>query len=150
MSLYQRPIDAVLLFPSGDVVLLTPREADAFLEAAWSPPPGAAPRRGAATLVSLSYARMDDPQAAARLSVCIGGGGGASKPALHPATVARLQLLGGATVFGAERRAGAVAELLPEAAARCAALQLPSFRGNAHLVARSQLERVCEAEGQLM
>jgi hypothetical protein len=134
LSLYLRPVDALVALPGGAVLALSEREANALLAAA-SCGDGAPPALPA--LLHHAYAR--DAAGAALLTP--------HAPLPH-AAAARLQLLNGEVHFGGaddEERTRAVAALLCSRAARAAALLLPPMRGAGHLLARSALEELCEA-----
>lgn len=162
-SLFLRPVDSLLLFPNGDILLLSDREADAVVAAAWMQPalqPRAVPP---AVLLQRCYTR--DPDRAAWLAVAAerggrqGGGGAAARATavLPPRAAAQVQLFAGETSFGPRGgareqgrrggRAADVAELLRSREARAAALMLPIMRGLEHTLSHSQLEEVCEAGG---
>ena len=134
LSLYQRPVDAMLRLPDGGVLLLSDREAETLLEAHWA----AGKAAGCPPLLHYSYAcnardaslmAPDDDDAA-----------------LSDEQAAALQLFNGETTLGGEDRVAAATAMLRSAEARGAALHLPVLRGNAHLLARSHLEACCEAE----
>jgi hypothetical protein len=134
LSLYQRPVDAMLRLPDGGVLLLSDREAETLLEAHWA----AGKAAGCPPLLHYSYAcnardaslmAPDDDDAA-----------------LSDEQAAALQLFNGETTLDGEDRVAAATAMLRSAEARGAALHLPVLRGNAHLLARSHLEACCEAE----
>ena len=146
LSLYQRRVDAFVSFADGAVLLLSDREADALLQAAWC----SLPRRSATApplLMHLCYARSEPPPQWLTVQAFPGGATLNMKGAhqMSPDVLARLQLFNGEAMFGSAERVAAVAALLPSAASRDAALLLPSLRQLGHLVARSQLEGVCQA-----
>jgi hypothetical protein len=127
------------------VLLLSDREADAVVEAAWT-----APRAAAAgsppppLLLHHAHARAEPAPAWLTLQARPGGAhcrGGAA--AVDDDALARLQLYNGEKMLGGDARGRALEALLPTSAARDAALLLPPMRGLGHLVSRSQLEDIC-------
>jgi hypothetical protein len=129
-------VDALVALPSGAVLALSEREANALLAAAAASVSSGAP--ALPPLLHHAYAR--DAAGAALL---------APHAPLPHAAAAWLQLLNGEVFFGlgddGNERTRAVAALLCSRAARAAALLLPPLRGAGHLVARSPLEELCEA-----
>ena len=141
LSLYQRPVDALLRLPDGGVLLLSDREAETLLADHWM-----AGGRGAGPPPLLHHTYARDARGASLIAP--GGGGAAALPDAHAAA---LQLLNGETTLGGEERVAAATAMLGSAQARGAALRLPVLRGNAHLLARSDLEACCEeVEGSAM
>ena len=137
LSLYQRPVDAMLRLPDGGVLLLSDREAETLLEAHWA----AGKAAGRPPLLHHSYAR--DARDAALMAP---DNDDDDDAALPDELAAALQLFNGETTLGGEARVAAAVAMLPNAEARGAALRLPVLRGNAHLLARSHLEACCEAK----
>lgn len=160
LSLFLRPVDFLLAFPCGSALLLSDREAERLLAAAWlqpqPPPPPSAPAQGCGgevLLLQRCFAR--DPARSAWLATAARPGGrrGLASPTaslLPPRVLAQLQLFAGEANFGPPRRADAVGALLllPSRArtgtACAAALALPAARGLGHTVSHSQLEAICE------
>ena len=168
---YLRPLEFYLCLADGTVLLLSGREADHVLEALHTAALHAerapiAPGGNNPAVSSLggsggkpwlllfhAFARAEDPAEQSRLAAELPGGGGAGAAAalksglLGSCTIARLQLLAGETRFGKEKsnpRQREVAKLLQTQKARAAALKLPGFRGQGHLVHTSrQLDDVC-------
>ena len=154
LSMYLRSVDAFVLLPSGSALLLSEREADALLDAAAIDKAASAAGSSAApsvpSVLHLRYTSEEDMTAA-------GGGqarvelrgrtptrAGALLAGLQCGAVVSMQLFNGETMFGYKRRKDAAAGLLPTAEARSAALGLATLRGNRHLLARSQLEEICD------
>ena len=156
LSAYLRPVDALLVFPRDGVVwLLTAREADSLLSAAWAQHVAGRAAPDAASPDALLTHLCVAGGGASRmgllpLRVC-GGWYTAAPVTLRPAVLARLQLFSGAVMFGGDDKCRALGNILAPggAEARAAALALPHMRGRGALLMLSQLEALCEAEGHL-
>lgn len=136
---------SVLLFESGQVLLLSEYEADEFLSRAW-----VATTATKARFVSLSYLREayccqpadDTPFLQIPRAACAFRG----EIATWECTLAGLQLLAGDTAFTTQRRKEALASLLPSADAKRAGLRLAALRGLQHMISRSNLEQICDVD----
>lgn len=158
LNMYLLPVNALCVLPDGNVLILTDREAEALLESgSWAAgkggPSGGPYIFGRAKLLHLSYAQEESPQAAQSLAVVMPQAGlqnfamsAAGDALLPPDAAAKLQLFAGRTTLGGPARRAAVAALLPERNDRDVATLLPEMRGYGHLVQRSQLEEICQAD----
>lgn len=147
---YLRPVDAMLVFPkSGEVVLLSEREADQLQAISWgghsqggyvaTTTPAVAP-----LLVNLCYAR--DALAHGRqllLAVRLGGPGIALQPVpLSAEALVSVQLFDGEASYCSEVQQREVKLLVWRQ--RDAVEALLGMRGKSSLLPRSELERVCD------
>lgn len=153
---YLRPIDALLVYPSSQsVLLLSEREAERLLPILWQQR-----RRGASSaasaqpvFVNLAFLR----EWALASSASHTGRGSSTRPHARmqlPAGVptpsvarplAALQLFAGETMFHCTEARIAVRALLANRAAIDAALRIPVSRGTSHLLDRSHLQEDCDA-----
>ncbi len=152
---YLRPLDAALLLPSGEAVLLSEREADGLMEVLWGVGSGVCNRgSGGAVLLSLPLTG---------LPVVLGGGGSGGRPPLAVALAAdaarqpggqppawgpaarelvSMRLFGGAASYEGGGQAAELAALVK--GRRQAAEALVGARGLLPLFPRSDLERACD------
>jgi hypothetical protein len=150
---YLRPVRAMLLFPQGQVLLVSEREADALLELLWQARPGGGAAAGAVPLLqSLSYAKLAFEGAgivpvAPRLACSVSAHawhvspGRACAQASAPVLVT-LQLFDGDTMYGTLLQRRELQRLMRRRLE--AAQELTGMRGKQSLLPRSHLERVCE------
>ena len=134
---YLRPVDAVVLFPSRECLLLSEWEADIVLQLLWSEP-------SVAAICSLSYL-MEASSRGSRVPppLIVPKQTPESFSDLRPSdhTIAGLHLFSVGTMFGEWK--GAFKDLVPTHESKKAALLLPRFRGCGELVPRSDLEMIC-------
>ena len=138
---YLRPVDFVLAFPSGELLLLSEREADAVLALAWRHPdrmelPWPSPRAAANApgpirppLLNLYHIREALPGTpmAVDYSLCV-----------------QLQLFNGETMFADKERARAeVVSVMATKLARDSAPLLSRVRGQMYHFAKSHLQEFC-------
>ena len=145
LSEFMRPPDALVVFPSSDVLLLSEWEADQVLPLMWQ---YSTLGNNPSSLVNLIYLREAADQArpfdSIRMRVPTFTH---STAVVDDLTLAGLQLLAGETMFAtAERKASIRSLVEPTTAAKKAALQLVSLRGRQHMISRSDLELVCNAD----
>jgi hypothetical protein len=143
-------VDALLLFKSGECLLLSEWEADQVLGLLWAHAPYAfhGPCRCLVSFVNLAYLRQAADEGWAQPQLLVGApiALSPSPELVSPLLLSGLQLLAGETMFGTEGRRQAVRSLLHSPEARRAALRLPSMRGQKHMVPRSHLEAICAAD----
>lgn len=153
---YLRPVDGMLVLqvPSlfatvwlpnsvASVLLLSQREVDRILSLMWSlgPPSWV-------SLTNLCYARLAcDTNAPPKLQI---SSSASRVQEMQNKTVASLQLFSGEATFGDERcteralaRRTALKDMLKRDAAKYAAVVLVQMRGQLHVMAHSDLEKVC-------
>ena len=145
LSQFMRPPDAVIVFPSSEVLLLAEWEADHLLALLWEySSTGKHPfmvnlaylREAADKMWAVSHIRMRVPASRPRSDITV-----------NDLTVAGLQLLAGETMFATDARKESVRVLTtPTMAAKKAALQLVSLRGRQHMISRSDLELICNID----
>jgi hypothetical protein len=149
---YLRPLDTVLLLPSGEAVLLSEREVDGLLELVWGASGGgndswsfgssAATSQGPGPLLlSLPYARL--PRAAGAwppLTVALRPQ--QAGPSLADAELVSMQLFNGGASYPGEGQLQQLAELVR--GRREAAEALVAMRGLLPLFPRSDLEKACD------
>ena len=136
---YLRPVDALLLFPGGEMLLLSEREADSLQELMWQS--GAAARP---VLLRACYARL---ACYAHSRPMLALPGSVRSPFLLSVSVPEVvayQLFNGETVFG-DRGSAQYRELHRLMERRKEAAQaLVGLRGKQALLPCSDLERACE------
>ena len=149
LSEFMRPPDALVVFPSTEVLLLSEWEADQVLPLLWKC--GGIPaflRAHQPFVANLAYLReaadLKWPSSQVWLQVPAAS---TVSPMLHDLTVAGLQLLAGETMFATETRKQSVRKLTAQtAASRKAALRLVALRGRQHMISRSDLELICNVD----
>ena len=144
-SEFMRPLDAVVVFPNGDVLLLSEWEADEVLPLLWK----AASSSSAPFMVNFAYLRAAADASSSVIQMRVPPAPTSSVPrlAVNDRTMAGLQLLAGETMFKTQARKAAVQALAASSvAAKKAALQLVHLRGRQHMISRSDLELICNAD----
>jgi hypothetical protein len=162
---YLRPVDALLLFPSSDeVLLLSEREADALQDLLWkaSFSSSSSSSSGVPVLLSLAYARLAAADAPPRVqqqlrlasplipTAAVGGGQLRSQSKrmrmseLQDGIVQLVSLLlfNGSASYGSEAQREQLRQVMR--GKRGAAEVLLSLRGKSALLARSDLELACD------
>ena len=154
LSDFMRPVDAIVIFPSEEVLLLSEWEADHVLPLMWA----STPVEDMPFFVNLAYLReaADKQRSSEEIRLRVpalprSGSRSSSKLGVADITVAGLQLLAGETMFGTAKRKKSVTNLLTNlasssAAAKKAALQLVALRGKQHMISRSDLELICNSD----
>jgi hypothetical protein len=139
LSHYLRPVDALLLFPSGEGLLLSEWEADSVLGLMWAAGGGSS---GGPSFANFAYLRSDLPQQQSlRISPpCTWQ----MQPPEH--MLAGLELFAGGTMLRTAARKQAAEQVLPSPRAKVAALALAAMRGLQHMVPRSDLEEICAVD----
>ena len=144
LSDYMRPADAVLVFQSGDCLLLSEWEADEILGLLWEAEMSSSMLSSCkVSMCPVSYllqAADNSWISPPKLFVPKRSGSDFRPSEL---TLAALSLLGGGTMFRTPARKAAVMELLRLRAGKGAAPLLPTLRGLPHMIARSDLEDIC-------
>lgn len=149
LSHFMRPVDALVVFPNAEVLLLSEWEADHVLPLMWASKHVLDHRP---FLVNLAYLReaADEQRPSAEIRLRV-----PPRSTKLPSvvcqvaelTVAGLQLLAGETMFCTEKRRTSVKRLLePSVAAKWAALRLVELRGKRHMLSRSDLELICNLD----
>ena len=154
LSLFMRPPDAVLVFPSSEVLLIAEWEADQLLPLLWecSSPVQHAFMANLAYLREAADKQMPTSQITMRVpaqNVSLSSGSRLLHSEIKVAdlTVAGLQLFAGETMFATKERKDSIAALAtPTAAAKKAALKLVLLRGRQHMISRSNLELICNVD----
>lgn len=158
-SEYLRPVSAALVWPHGDVLLLTDREADGVLAAVWAGYGGGgggggartvrfpgAPHDPPPTLVWCGYATLSHTHTGPHiLSVPLAGRAAVATAMAEP-EAASVRLFSGAADYGGQ--GGALAStlrgMLRHPSAREACQAMVGVRGRVSHFERSDLERACE------
>lgn len=165
---YLRPVDALMLFRGGEVLLLSEREADALLELQWQRPLAASSARGCSgsprpLLLSLPYARVAYDQGGPglpRLAVQLSPERSRPPPAapagMRLCKLVSLQLFNGDTSYSSGGVGADYAERMDQPRMRelvrmvrgrlLAAEQLVGMHGKQVLLPRSDLELVCDPD----
>ena len=147
MSQFMRPPDAVVVFPSSEVLLLAEWEADQLLPLLWEySTPTQHP-----FMVNLAYLReaADKQMPTSKITMRVPTQTYSLRSEIKVAdlTVAGLQLFAGETMFATKERKESVTALAtPTVSAKKAALQLVSLRGRQHMISRSDLELICNID----
>jgi len=143
LSEFMRPPDAIIVFPSSEVLLLSEWEADQVLPLMWD----RVTTLNQSFLVNLTYLReaADQKWPSTRIRMRIPASPQA--PCVRDLTMAGLQLLAGETMFATDERKESVRSLAATTVAgKQAALQLVSLRGQQHMISRSDLELICNVD----
>ncbi|CAM9355098.1 unnamed protein product [Chrysoparadoxa australica] len=137
---YLRPPEALLVFPGGEIVLLSEYEADGMLTAIWDR--SASSHKGAApVLVNLAYARnAGSSSSSIQLAVTAGE---AATCHLSGAALASVQVFAGECTYSTKERKEAVRSLLHRSFS-CIE-DILRMRGLLHLLSRSHLEELWKA-----
>lgn len=141
-----RPVDAGLMFSSGEVLLLSEREADCILGSIWA-------RRGSQSttgpwFINYSYLRVCASDSRVSLATPRCPDGNHLPVRCGQASIGALQLFNGDTMFrdgyGQEmkERLDVIQEVLSSDLRKSAALQLPIFRGKGIHIDGSDLQRL--------
>ena len=172
LSEFMRPPDTLVVFPNGDVLLLSEWEADQVLSLMWKEACSVVSSvlsnaQGQSFFANLTYLReaagSQNPSAEIKMRVppaplltnlavsCrtrLGvAGRGSPAAGVSDITLAGLQLFAGETMFATEERRCCVTQLVtPTLNARKAALQLVRFRGRQNFISRSNLENICNVD----
>ncbi|KAJ1474780.1 hypothetical protein T484DRAFT_1969755 [Baffinella frigidus] len=142
LGCYLRPLDAVLEFRTGALLLLSESEADQLLPPFWALEAHAQPALGT-RLVNLCYLRDRAAGAAPRLGLPTRAAGFLSESGASVAHArACASLFAGGTMFDAEA-CRAVEKMLESAEARRWARDLTQLRGTQLLFERSNLQEIC-------
>lgn len=137
---YLRPVSSALVFPAGDVLLLSEREVDAVLHHVWyRARPTDVPARAPA-LVHLTFAKLAAAAGGSNALMTVPATGAAVT--VPPAALAHMQVFAGDTMF-ADSLKDHVEKLAPSKVATAAASSLPYVRGTLLLLDRSHLEAIC-------
>ena len=139
---YLRLPDVLLVYNSGDVLLVSEREAEKILELYQTMPwssssEAAAPQFRNRALVARA---VKNAQSDVRLQLPPTG---SSSPCTDESRAA-IDLFAGDTMFDAAAATALKSILLPDNAAKNAAKELPAIRGRKHFMPRSTLERICD------
>ena len=145
LSDFMRPLDAIVVFQTSEVLLLSEWEADAVLAVMWNV------RFHRTFLANLSYlveaADEDRPSEEIKLRVPPHPASHAKAAEVQDITIAGLQLLAGQTMFSTSARKESIQRLAaPSPAAKRAALKIVELRGRQHMISRSDLEVICNAD----
>lgn len=160
---YMRPVNWILAYPNGKALLVSEREADAFLELGWAsgsvtanlPSASGSSQASAPVLVNLCYAAAGfDADAQPRLALLVSHRAaaqaaespqrlGSARRALNLGVheIVSLQLLNGHASFGGQQF-GRLCRMV--GGRREAARELVSMRGKQSLFAHSNLELACD------
>ena len=147
-SQFMRPVDAIVVFPGGEVLLLSEWEADNVLQLLWD----SASIGNRPFMVNLAYLRdaADKQLPPAQICLRVPSAPKAQTKAqakVDDITVAGLQLLAGETMFATEARKQSVKTLAATTVgAKQAALLLVELRGLQHMISRSDLEAICNTD----
>ena len=161
LSQYLRLVDVVILFPSGEVLLISEREADIMLEQYWEMQVQQKLKKGGgAILLHLSLARsaLDGiiPHLSLEsLTLSLGGSSIFQGDWLKDDILAEIQLFAGETAFRTEARRGALKRLLggfkqsrslaiQETWASAEPEHIVTMRGYTHCLPYSDLEQACK------
>ena len=138
---YLRPLDAALLLPSGEVVLLSERELDGLLEVLWAGGGGAG--GSVVALLSLRYANRAFPQRARpKLAASLKPAGRDLLSRLAASELVSVQLFNGAATYEGQEQQG---ELVRMVRGRMEAAEaLVAMRGALPLFPRSDLQKACD------
>lgn len=152
-----RVVDAILVFSSGEMLLMSEREADQVLELLWEK---AHQQKGidgdVPTFLNLCFLR--EHYDAEAFGVYSGSAATLQVPGSRAigedysnmdAVLATVQLFNGETMFGTSKRREAVKDLLPTTAGQQAAMMLPALRGRQHRILRSHLESFCKYKNDI-
>eukprot|EP00004_Rigifila_ramosa_P013012 TRINITY_DN2865_c0_g1_i1.p1 TRINITY_DN2865_c0_g1~~TRINITY_DN2865_c0_g1_i1.p1 ORF type:complete len:3081 (-),score=527.33 TRINITY_DN2865_c0_g1_i1:55-9264(-) len=133
VSQHLRLVDAMLIWPAGDVLLLSEREEQKLLAQAQYGSK-ASGGEGGALLANLALVRGGKPALLTRL-----GSPRLTSP-LSPVLMAAIQLFAGETQFNDKRKQALKTELLLTSAEKTAALKIPAVRGLYFAIEGSDLE----------
>eukprot|EP00761_Pharyngomonas_kirbyi_P006952 gb/GECH01006961.1/.p1 GENE.gb/GECH01006961.1/~~gb/GECH01006961.1/.p1 ORF type:complete len:2802 (+),score=553.19 gb/GECH01006961.1/:1-8406(+) len=137
ISRYLRPIDAMLVYPDGAVLLLSEFEAEWFLKDAWNQ------EFKRVWFVNYCYARdhYTDPSHPPPLAI---SNSRETVFYISHKSMAALQLFDGETKFQSDSLCKALQSILDTDEAKNAARELPRLRHTTSLVRKSQLESIIE------
>ncbi|RHZ19959.1 hypothetical protein DYB26_004230 [Aphanomyces astaci] len=131
---YARVVDSVALFPNGDVLLLSDKEADAALELVWA--------RSSRSVLGLLWGRLNPQFTLENVAMLHHAADGTPSPMAIDNEVA-LALLNGVTRFDATTQPSLKA-LLAKPLARVAISNLIDARGEGRNWIESDLEKACK------
>lgn len=134
-----RPVNVGLVFPSGQVLLLSQRETDAFLPLFWATPSTGV--TATTRLVHLSSVSDRDRYHSLALPY---NALSSTTPRLAEETIACMELFNGETSYPSTERRLALAAMLAIEEASGAPRRLVELRGLDHMYEKSDLESVCD------
>ena len=148
LSDYMKTVDAVLVFRSGDCLLVSEWEADKILEILWKVDRSSEGSSCSVSMCSVSYLlKAADSNWASPPELLVPR---RSQLDLKmgfcplPHTLAALSLFSGGTMFAKRSCKRALMEMLHHLpGGKRVALLLPMFRGRPHMIARSDLDEIC-------